>query len=166
MYKLKKITKSATPAALERAERYRLLNDSAEAESICLDILDADPTNHEARVMLLLSLTDQFDERLSDAYTEAHDVLEKLEDEYERHYYEGVICERRARAHMRRRSPGAGHVAYEWFHKAMDHYADAEKVRPKDDEHSLLRWNTCARTIMRHRDVEPAPERTAPEMLE
>jgi len=42
---LKPITHQGIPAALEKAERYRLLNDSAAAESICLDVLDVDPKN-------------------------------------------------------------------------------------------------------------------------
>jgi len=39
MYELKRLTKEAVPRALEKAERYRLLNEPTEAESICQDIL-------------------------------------------------------------------------------------------------------------------------------
>ena len=48
--------------ALAKAERYRLLNEPGEAESICLDVLEVEPDNQEALVTLLLALTDQFDE--------------------------------------------------------------------------------------------------------
>ena len=41
MFELKHITHEAIPHALEKAERYRLLNEPEEAESICLDILAA-----------------------------------------------------------------------------------------------------------------------------
>ncbi len=44
-----------------KAERYRLLNEPAEAESICLDALAMEPDNHEALVTLLLALTEQFE---------------------------------------------------------------------------------------------------------
>ena len=50
----KPISREAIPAALMKAERYRLLNEPAEAESICLDILNIEPGNEEAMVMLVL----------------------------------------------------------------------------------------------------------------
>ena len=52
---LKPITQAGIPAALQKAERYRLLNDSSAAESICLDVLEVDPHNQAALVMLLLT---------------------------------------------------------------------------------------------------------------
>src|SRR3954468_13170912 len=63
---LKPSTKEGVPAALQKAERYRLLNDSSAAESICLDILQVEPENQSALVTLLLSISDQFAEELSD----------------------------------------------------------------------------------------------------
>ena len=60
MFTLKPIDPAAVPAALQQAERYRLLNEPEEAESICLDVLAVEPDNQQALVMLLLSLTDQF----------------------------------------------------------------------------------------------------------
>jgi hypothetical protein len=53
MFQLKHITREAIPHALERVERYRLLNEPEEAESICLDILAVDADNQSALVMLL-----------------------------------------------------------------------------------------------------------------
>src|SRR6266496_4105649 len=50
MSELKRLHKDAIPAALEKAERYRLLNEPGEAESICLDILHVDPENHHTVV--------------------------------------------------------------------------------------------------------------------
>ena len=38
MFELKKIHREAIPKALERVERYRLLNQPLVAESICRDI--------------------------------------------------------------------------------------------------------------------------------
>ena len=70
---LKPITREGTPAALEKAERYRLLNDSSAAESICLDVLEIDPANQQALVTLLLSITDQFGEELSEGVRRARD---------------------------------------------------------------------------------------------
>ena len=60
MAELKKLSAAAIPAALVKAERYRLLNEPEEAESICLDVLAVDPANQKALIMLLLALTDQF----------------------------------------------------------------------------------------------------------
>src|SRR5690348_11285366 len=56
---LKSIAKESIPRALEKAERYRLLNEPFLAESICLDILAVDPENGKALVCYVLALTDQ-----------------------------------------------------------------------------------------------------------
>ncbi|HMA21641.1 MAG TPA: hypothetical protein VKO87_12615, partial [Gemmatimonadaceae bacterium] len=58
MYELKPISRDAIPRAIQKAERYRLLNQSWAAESICLDILQIDPGNQQVLVMLVLALTD------------------------------------------------------------------------------------------------------------
>ena len=59
MFELKPLSKDAIAGALAKAERYRLLNEASEAESICLDVLNIDPANQDALVTLLLALTDQ-----------------------------------------------------------------------------------------------------------
>ncbi len=53
MFELKPLSAEAIPAALEKAERYRLLNEPAEAESICLDVLKTDPENQQAIITLV-----------------------------------------------------------------------------------------------------------------
>ena len=58
----KPITKEGVPAALQKAERYRVINDPTSAESICLDVLTVSPDNQQALVTLLLAITDQFGE--------------------------------------------------------------------------------------------------------
>jgi hypothetical protein len=60
MFELKRLSDEAIPAALEKALRYRLLNQPAVAESICHDVLKIDPENQQALVVLLLALTDRF----------------------------------------------------------------------------------------------------------
>ena len=60
MPELKAISKEAVAAALEKAERYRLLNEPRESESICRDALRTSPGHQHALITLLLSLTDQF----------------------------------------------------------------------------------------------------------
>ena len=111
MHTLKPITRAGVPAALLKAERYRLLNDSSAAESICLDVLDADPDNQHALVTLLLSITDQIRDGLVEGVTRSREVLPRLKDEYKRHYYAGIICERRAKAQLVRGGPRAHQVA-------------------------------------------------------
>src|SRR5688572_23354783 len=101
MFEPKPLTKDGIARAVERAERYRLLNEPVEAESICLDVLSADPENQRALVMLLLALTDQLDEDAADAVARAREILPRLREEYERAYYAGIIAERRAKAQLR-----------------------------------------------------------------
>src|SRR3954465_14231818 len=99
---LKPITREGIPAALQKAERYRLLNESSAAESICLDVLEIEPGNQEALVSLILAITDQFAEEMSEGVHRAREYLPRLTDSYERAYYAGIICERRARAQLQR----------------------------------------------------------------
>ena len=147
---LKPITHEGIPSALQKAERYRLLNDSSAAESICLDVLEIDPTNQEALVSLLLAITDQFLEEMSDGVRRAREVLPRLIDEYERVYYAGIICERRARAQLHRGALGSAEVASAGFREAMRWYEKAESMRPAGNDEAILRWNTCVRMLGRH----------------
>ncbi|HEV8497806.1 MAG TPA: hypothetical protein VGQ56_13125 [Gemmatimonadaceae bacterium] len=150
---LKPITHQGIPAALEKAERYRLLNDSAAAESICLDVLDVDPKNQEALISLLLSITDQFIEELTDGVRRAREVLPRITDEYERNYYTGIVCERRARAQLHRGTLGSSDVAVEWFREALTWYEKAEQMRPTGNDEAILRWNMCVRLLGRHERI-------------
>ena len=77
-FELKSLSPEAVARAMAKAERYRLLNEPAEAESICLDALAIEPDNHEALVNLLLALTEQFEEDLPDAVTEAFHVIDRM----------------------------------------------------------------------------------------
>ncbi len=146
---LKPISKAGIPAALQKAERYRLLNDSTAAESICLDILAVEPDNQQALVMLVLAITDQL-ELSEDAVQRARAVLPRLKDEYKRHYYSGIISERKAKSILKRGAMGGDAVAHEWFHDAMRWYAKAEAIRPQANDEAILRWNTCVRLLGRH----------------
>lgn len=166
MYELKPISKDAAPAALDRVERYRLLNEPLEAESICLDVLEADPGNQRALVMLLLSLTDQFPTHLGTALPAAREVLPRLKEKYSQSYYHGVICERKAKAHLGRRGPGDAVAAYEALREAMEHYEEAETLRPAKNDETILRWNTCARILNRHPELKPEAREVAEHMLE
>lgn len=160
MFDLKPISAAGVPAALQKAERYRLLNEPEAAESICLDVLAAAPEQQQAAVMLLLSITDQF-RRGSPAEHEqrARAVLPQLADDYKRAYYEGIICERRAMAQLALGAPGAGEMAYDGFREAMAHYEHAERLRPAGNDEAILRWNTCARILDRQGEhVRPRDE--------
>ena len=52
MFDLKPLSKDAIPAALAKAERYRLLNESEMAQSICEDVLATEPENRQAVVTM------------------------------------------------------------------------------------------------------------------
>jgi hypothetical protein len=155
---LKPISREGIPAALQKAERYRLLNDSSAAESICLDILEVEPENQQALVTLLLSITDQFGDDPGDAVKQARDVLPRLKDDYKRAYYSGIISERKAKALLHRGGLGVEAVAHDWFRDAMRWYEKAEALRPRGNDESILRWNTCARLLGRHEPMPPTRE--------
>src|SRR5437867_9215550 len=163
---LKPITREGVPAALQKAERYRLLNDSSAAESICLDILEVDGENQQALITLLLSITDQFAEEMSDSVRRARDVLPRLKDEYKRAYYAGIICERRAKAQLHRGALGSSEVAAEWFHEAMTWYERAEAMPPAGNDEAMLRYNTCVRMLGRHEPGRRHPPEYEPALGE
>jgi tetratricopeptide (TPR) repeat protein len=158
MFELKRLSADSIARAIEKAERYRLLNEPAEAESICLDVLRIDPENQLALVTLLLARTDQFEEQLAEGLQKAEEALRGLRDPYSSSYYEGIVFERRAKAQLKRGTPGSGYVAYESLLRALDCYQRAEAIRPAGNDDALLRWNACVRVLERHPQLGPAPE--------
>ena len=142
MFQPKPISTEAIPAALAKAERYRLLNEPGEAESICLDVLQIQPSNQEALVMLILALTDQFrDETPASRHapSRAGDLIPRLADEYDRLYYAGIVRERRARAALQRDRFGAPASAGEWLREAMSFFERAEAIRPPHNDDACAR---------------------------
>src|SRR5688500_9646718 len=166
MFPLKRISPSGVPAALQKAERYRLLNDSSAAESICRDIVEIEPDNQQALVVLLLAITDQFGDDLGDSVRRAREVLPRLKDEYKRAYYACIISERRAKAQRRQSIPGAGSMAYASLRDAMEWYEKAEAMRPAGNDEAILRWNTCARLLAADDHLRPRPAEQYEPVLE
>src|SRR5260221_3380736 len=150
MENFKSISGKAIPEALVKAERYRLLNEPEQAESICLDILAVDPDHQPALIMLLLALTDQFHYGPAECFTQAKAVLDKLRGEYERLYYRGLIWERRGHALAHAGHLGSGVAAHDWLREAMECFEQAERVRPAGNDDAILRWNSCLRLIERY----------------
>jgi len=115
-------------------------------------VLQTDPDNQQALVILLLSLTDRFGKCYAVGITQAQEILPRLYDPYEKAYYAGIICERRVKAQLYRGGPGAAMDAYECLREAMAWYEKAEELRPPANDDALLRWNACARCLL-NRDV-------------
>jgi len=164
MHQLKRISKESIPTAIEKAERYRLINEPGLAESICLDILEVDPHNAKATIVLLLAITDQFATGASGEVNRARQLLPKLQGEYEKNYYAGIICERQALANLNRRSLGHSN-AYDWFIEAMEFFEKAESMRPQGNDSAIMRWNTCVRQIKQHQ-LTPSDEKYVEPPLE
>ena len=139
------ISKSGITEALTKVQHYRYLNQAEEAESICRDILAADPENQMALRQLGLAITDQFTGQNSDRFNEAHSSFEQLTNAYERSYYLGIVNERRAKAQLQ-----AGHHSHTLrtsFENALRYFEEAEKVRPQGNDDAILRWNRCLRLM-------------------
>ena len=163
-FQLKSLSPEAVERALARAERYRLLNEPGEAVSICLDALHVQPDNQAALTTMLLALTEQFDHDAS-CVAEAWEIVARMKDDYDRTYYSGLVQERRAKARLRNGAPGCGPRAYEWLREAMHWYEKAEAIRPKANDDALLRWNACARLIMRDHHLVPSDDTRAEPMF-
>lgn len=154
----KPISKEGVAAALQKAERYRVINDPTSAESICLDVLAVNAENQQALVTLLLAITDQFGEAPTEGVHRAQQLLPRLNDGYKRSYYAGIICERCAKAQLRSGTPRAGEMAYHWLREAMSWYEKAESLRPAGNDEAILRWNTCGRLLARNPRLRPGAE--------
>ena len=165
MFELKKISAEGVPEALEKAARYRLLNEPRLAESICLDILEIEPSNTKAIITMLLAITDEFNSSSPADINEAKQWLSRLPSEYDRCYYGGIICERKGKSLLGRNIPDAVYTVYEWLCDAMELYEKAETLRPTGNDDAVLRWNTCARLIARYR-LEPRDEKYGEPQLE
>jgi len=159
---LKSISPDGIPHALAKAERYRLLNDPAQAESICRDVLAVDPENQHALRALILALTDQFGEHgAADSAREARCHIIRLADEYERAYYTGIVFERETRAYLERQNVVRS-AAYDGFRQAMEWYERAEQLHPPGNVDAVLRWNSCVRAIEREQLAPEAREAELP----
>jgi hypothetical protein len=147
--KLMTISPEGVPGALSKAEHYRFLNEPWQSESICRDVLAIEPANQPAHILLVLSLTDQFEHGVS--AKEVLQVAARLTNDYHRAYYSGIIHERQAIAEFRRhpdwRSRRQAHIL---FQNAMESYRHAWTIRPPNNDDAVLRWNACVRFLERN----------------
>ena len=157
MFTLKSISRDSVDGSLAKAERYRLLNEPNEAESICRDILAVDPANRQARVSLILALTDQIHHDTS-VFPSAITAILGLETPYDRAYYSGLAWERRAKAFHLAGGHRASGCVYDWLVKALILFEEAEALRPAGNGDAILRWNACVRFLERHKDLQPKTE--------
>jgi len=154
MFALKPISRDSIGGALAKAERYRLLNEPGEAESICRDILEVEPDNQPALISLVLALTEQVHQD-GPAFANALTVAARLETAYDRAYYAGIAWERRAKAYYYGSSQASRHYAYEWIVEALRLFEEAERHRVAGNDDAVLRWNACVRFLARHTELAP-----------
>lgn len=148
MADLRSIGAESVERAVGKAERYRLLNEPREAESICEDVLAVDPGNAEARRILLLAVTDQFDGHNRDLLDRSHSIVETLETPFDRKYHAGVIAERWGKSML-----DAGmskSKALDYLNEALTAFDEAMRISPSGNDDAILRWNTCVRVIRRY----------------
>ncbi len=166
MFELKPLSPEAFESSLAKAERYRLLNEPAEAESICRDILAVDPDNQPALKVLTLALTDQIPHERA-AFQDALVSAGRLDEAYDRVYFTGIAWERRAKARHEEGGRGSQHAVHDWIARAMSCFTEAEVVRPPGNDDALLRWNTCVRFLRQHPQYAELEQEVAePLMLE
>lgn len=164
MFQLKPISHDSVAGALAKAERYRLLNEPGEAESICRDILEIEPDNQQALVSLVLALTDQIPQDPR-AFEAARSAASRFVSPYDRAYYTGVAWERRAKARYQAGDRGAAASVYNWIVKAMEQFEAAERLRPAGNDDSILRWNACVRFLARHPEIATRSEEATEPIL-
>lgn len=142
--------------ALDKARQYRSLLEPEIAESICRDILHIEPDHQQALIIYILALTDQLHHSGKKTQVKAiEDAIAKLQSEYQRHYYTGLLHERRARFMLTQSMARA--FAYDYFIEALQCYQQAEQIRPEHNDEAILRWNSCIRTIQQE-NLKPRPD--------
>ena len=147
-FKLKSISPQGLDAALSKVELYRFLNEPEESESICQDVLAAQPGHQMALRLLGLTITDQFTGSPADRYSDVESAFQQLTDRYEKLYYTGLMHERRAKAQLHAGRPP--HTIFVLLEEAMRCYEEAERIRPSGNDEAILRWNRCVRLIQSH----------------
>jgi tetratricopeptide (TPR) repeat protein len=163
-YVLKQILPSGIDAALQKADKYRELNQPAEAESICRDVLAVDPEHQLAFRILGLALTDQFEPASAARFADAQQTFARLRDPYERAFYGGLACERQAKAQLAAHLPPRS--VQPLFDQALSRYAEAERLRPAGNDDAILRWNSCVRSLQQVIASTPAPSEPRPDWEE
>jgi hypothetical protein len=151
-FELKSISTAGVVEANAKAEHYRLLNQPAEAESICLDILATDPESQIALRNLGLAITDQFTGNPSDRYAEVEAAFNRLTNKYEHLYYTGILHERRAKAQLAAGRPP--HTVLVTVEEALRCFKEAEAIRPSANDDPILRWNSCIRLLKAYSEAE------------
>ena len=91
-------------------------------------------------------MSDRFSKDYAVGEGRIQDFLSKIDGDYERAYYTGIVYERRAKAALAK----GGINAYELFEQAMEWFEKAEAIRPSGNDDPILRWNGCARVIKRN----------------
>jgi hypothetical protein len=120
------------------------------AESICLDILNINADNQHALIIYILALSDQLHHPDKQAQIKViQQAIEKLESEYQRHYYAGLLNERQALFLLSQ--PMSRSFAYDYFVEAFDHYKQAQTLSPENNDEAILRRNSCIRTIQKEK---------------
>jgi hypothetical protein len=164
MFALKPLSHESVTGAIAKAERYRLLNEPAEAESICHDILEIEPDNQQALIMLVLALSDEVCDD-PHAFQKAIAAAASLKGAYDRAYYTGIVWERRAKARYQEGGRSIQYTVYEWIVKALQFFQEAEYLRPPGNDDALLRWNTCVRFLSSHPEIAPRAEEASEPIL-
>jgi len=144
-------------AALAEAEDCWSGSQPEVAESICQDILEADPNHERALTLLFSSRVALLAKGLPKGVERAQELIPRFGSEFERAFFSGVLRESQARYLLQQRGRHSSFVAYSWFRHAMDDFEEAGRQDPSRPE-SKLHWNACLRTLQANPQCAPAPE--------
>ena len=156
MFALKPISHDSVAGALAKAERYRLLNEPSEAESICRDILEIEPDNQQALINLILALTDQIPQDTR-AFANALDTVSHL----------ALALRPRLLRRHRVGAPGQGALpdaavtartatSTNGSSRPCSYSKKPSRSAAPGNDDAVLRWNACVRFLNHHRELAPA----------
>ena len=154
---LKTLEKADLDAALATAQASWSEMRADDVESICLDILEADPENQNALELLLRSRIELLKKGLPQGVAHAEELIPRLESDFDKAFFSGMLREGQARYLIEKRGKQSSNVAYSWFRHAMDNFEEAHSKDPGRIE-AQLHWNACLRTLKNNPQCIPPPE--------
>ena len=146
MFALKALSHEGVASALAKAEHYRLLKRTGRSGEHLPRYSRHRARNQQALICLVLAQSDQI-ARDSRSFHSALATVQKLQGSTSVPITAGIVWERRAKALDAERGRGTHHSVYEWVVKALDCFAQAERLRPAGNDDAVLRWNTCVRFL-------------------
>ncbi|KIC40202.1 hypothetical protein RA27_15380 [Ruegeria sp. ANG-R] len=143
---------------LDHAVTHRLRGEDDIAESMCLDVLEAEPGNQAALEIMLRILAGRIARGNKPALGAATLLLEQVRDPGTRAFCSALIHEAQARRLLARADQPAAQAAQDFLQFALEQF-DISAQKSEDPLESRLRANACLRAQSKILNGHSTPDR-------